>query len=435
MSKEIREIFELENNLILQLVSIPGARTSLFSMGFFAGSIYEEGFGIGSNDGISHFIEHMFFKGNPERRSTQKINEEFTRLGAELNAYTSYDHTIFYAKVPSRHLRKTAEIWKELFDKKIINKIEFNAEKEIVLQEIQLYADMPEVDVNYSVRKKHFVNTPLEHNILGTLESVGNITPDMMIDYINRLYSLDNAVVTLVGGGFDFEEEKEFLTSLFNENIPQTQPHPILPPKISLPSSKNQINYYHSEAANPLSYVALCWDSPGISSIDFFPLLLLNTYIGNSRTSLLYKEVISKGIASACRYGFEALYDISAASIVFVTTPNKTDEVFKKIINLLIDLKYLEITDDIVNSLFEEIWGSYLVEIEDPTNYGIDLLSKYLKFREPLLIDDFYNRIQVSSAEVQQAKENLLETLNLTVFSSGTVPSDWKPDFPQNSPW
>jgi len=292
MSEEKREIITLDNNLRMQIVEIPGARTSLFSIGFFAGSTYEEGFGTGSNDGISHFIEHMFFKGNPEGRTTQQINEEFTRLGAELNAYTSYDHTIFYAKVPSRHLKKAAEIWKELLIKKTINEIEFNAEKEVVLQELQLYSDIPEVDVNYSVRKKHFVNTPLEHNILGTLESVGNINPDMMSDHINRLYSLDNAVVTLVGGGFNFEAERRYLTSLFNENIPHPQPHPIYPPKVSLPASKNQINYYHSEAANPLSYVALCWDSPGISSIDFFPLLLLNTYIGNSRTSLLYKEVI-----------------------------------------------------------------------------------------------------------------------------------------------
>jgi predicted Zn-dependent peptidase len=374
-------------------------------------------------------------KGNPEGRTTQQINEEFTRLGAELNAYTSYDHTIFYAKVPSRHLRTAAEMWKELLIKKTVNEIEFNAEKKVVLQEIQLYADIPEVDVNYSVRKKHFVNTPLEHNILGTLESVSNITPDMMSEYINKLYSLDNAVVTLVGGGFNFDAEKEYLTYLFNESIPHPQPHPIYPPKVTLPSAKSQIKYYHSGVAKPLSYVALCWDSPGISSIDFFPLLLLNTYIGNSRTSLLYKEVISKGIASACRYGFEAFYDVSAASIVYVTTPNKTDEVFKKIMSLLIELNDLKITDSIVNSLFEEIWGSYLVEIEDPTNYGIDLLSKYLKFRQPLLLDDFYEKIQVSSTEVQQAKEKLFETLNLTVFSSGTVPSEWVPDFPKNSPW
>ncbi|MFX0125311.1 MAG: M16 family metallopeptidase, partial [Candidatus Hodarchaeota archaeon] len=207
MNEEQFKLVTLDNNLKLQLVSIPGGKTALFAVGFHAGSMYEEGFGPGSNDGISHFLEHMFPSRVPTRTSKQVL-EAFTNLGADLNAGTSYDHTIYYAKVPARNLRKAAEIWKEVLVNDVINPEEFRSEKQVILQEIQWYADMPEFDTLHRVRQKHFAGTVLEHNILGSLESVEAITLDMMTDYITQLYSLDNAIVTLVGG-FDLEAEKK----------------------------------------------------------------------------------------------------------------------------------------------------------------------------------------------------------------------------------
>ncbi|MFX1285648.1 MAG: M16 family metallopeptidase [Promethearchaeota archaeon] len=427
----------LDNNLRLQLVSIPGGKTTLIAVGLHAGAMYEEGFGPGSNDGISHFIEHMFFKGTPTK-TTKQVNEAFTRLGADLNAYTTYDHTAYHAKVPSRNLHKAIEIWKELLVNKNIDSTEFNAEKEVILQEIQLYADMPEFDVNFTVRKKHLSGTALEHNILGTLDSVADITPDMMFNYIERFYSFDNAIVTLVGG-FDLEAEKQYLTSIFSDPIAHPRKHPIYPPNVDYLSPKNvksNISFYKNEISKPLSYIALAWTCPGIRSTDFFPLLLLNTFIGNSRTSLLYREVISKGIASICRYGFEALYDVSISSILFVTPPKKTEEVFQKVIDLMITIRDLKISPQITNTLKEEVWGSYISEIEDPSNYGIDLLQKYVKFHQPLSVKEFQKEIfQINPEDIQNAKDNLLENFNITVYATGTVPPNWEPQFPKHGPW
>ena len=137
----------------------------------------------------------------------------------------------------------------------------------------------------------------------------------------------------------------------------------------------------------------LCWTSPGTSTSDFYPLLLLNTFIGNSRTSLLYREITSKGLAGVCRYGFEPLFDISASTVFFVTPPNKTGEVFNRILELFMDIHDLKITSQIVTDLKEEIWGSYISEIEDPSNYGIDLLQKYVKFRQWITTKDFQEKI------------------------------------------
>jgi predicted Zn-dependent peptidase len=381
---EEKKLLSLDNNLRMNLVNIPGCRTVLFSVAFHAGAMYENNFGPGSNDGVSHFLEHMFFKGpTPSNRTTKQINEEFTQLGADLNAYTTYDHTAYFAKVPSRNLHKAAEIWKDLLISKDIDSSEFEAEKQVVMQEIQLYDDMPEFKANYSVRKKHFIGTPLEHNILGTIDSISSITQNMMKTYINKYYNLDNAIVTVVGGGFDLDSEIEFLTSLFNDPLSRSdfRPLPIYPPSVTMKSTKSNLSYHESPSPKPLSYVSLCWDTPGINSNHFFPLLLLNSYIGNSRTSLLYREIISKGIAPACRYGFEAFNDICTGNILFLSPPAKTEEVFSKIVELLVEFRDLKISEDINTALKDEIWGGYLGEIEDPSNYGIDLTQKYIKFR------------------------------------------------------
>ncbi len=434
MSTEQSEIITLDNNLKLHLVSIPSGKTSLFAVGYFAGSMYEEGFGSGSNDGISHFLEHMFFKGTPTK-TTKQVNEEFTRLGADLNAYTTYDHTAYFAKVPSRNLHKAAEIWKDLLTDRKVDPEEFKAEKQVVLQEIQWYEDMPETDTLFKVRKTHFTGTPLEHSILGTQNSVGAITADMITDYISQFYSLDNAVITLVGG-FDLQAEKEFLSSTFNDPISQPKTNPISPPKVDSVVQKSDISYHFLERPKPLTYVALCWTSPGTSTSDFFPLLLLNTFIGNSRTSLLYREITSKGLAGVCRYGFEPLFDISASTIFFVAPPNKTDEVFTRILELLIDIHDLKITSQIVTDLKEEIWGSHISEIEDPTNYGIDLLQKYVKFHQWFSTTDFQEKIfQISPNDIQKAKDQIFKHLNMTVYATGTIPEKWNPKFPENGPW
>ncbi|MFX1506334.1 MAG: M16 family metallopeptidase [Promethearchaeota archaeon] len=435
MNDEHSKLVSLDNNLKLHLTSIPGGKTTLFAVGFHAGSMYEEGFGSGSNDGISHFLEHMFFKGTPTRTAKQ-VNEDFTRLGADLNAFTSYDHTVYYAKVPTRNLHKAAEIWKDLLVNDVINPEEFEAEKQVVLQEIQLYADMPEFDTNYTVRQKQFAGTALEHNILGSPESVGAITLDMMTDYISRYYSLDNAIVTLIGG-YDLEEEKEHLGSLFDDPISDPRTHPIYPPRLDLNiPGKNRLKYYRKELEKPLSYVALSWATPGLNSSDFYPLLLLNTFMGNSRTSLLYREITSKGIASVCRFGFEALYDVSISSIFYISPPQKTEMVFQKVMNLLVKVHNQEITSQIVNALKDETLGSYISEIEDPTNYGIDLLQKYIKFRHPLSVTEFLGNIEkISTEDIQSAKNKCFENLNMTVYATGSIPINWDPQFPDHGPW
>ncbi len=428
-------LFKLENNLKIQLVPIPEGRTALFAMGFYAGALYEKGFGQGSTDGISHLVEHMFFKGTP-KLTTKQVNEEFSKLGADLNAYTSYDHTVYYAKVPSRHLERASELWKDLLTNKKIDTSEFNAEKQVVLQEIQLYDDMPDYKASTKAREEHFKGTPLEHSILGTIDSVKSITKDMLQEYSTNYYTFDNAILTIVGG-FDLEKQERNLRALFSDSINSPRNSPLFHPPITLRTPKNsKITYFNESKQLPLTYVTLNWDMPGTNNPLFFPLLVLNTFIGNSRTSLLYREVISKGLTSTCRYGFEPFFDVSSSSIMFVSSPEKTKMIFERILDLLIQVYEMRVTSDLVKRIQNEIWGDYQTEIEDPANYGIDLTQKYFKLRKSFPANVFLTQLNsISTDDVQKAKDQALEELNLTVYATGNIPKDWEPSFPATAPW
>ncbi len=426
--------FNLDNNLTIQLVPIPKGKSALFAISFYAGALYEEGFGQGSNDGISHFLEHMFFKGTPNL-STKQVNEEFSKLGADLNAYTSHDHTVYYAKVPSRHLNRASELWKRLLTNKEFYSSELEAEKQVILQEIQLYSDMPDYKANSKARELHFKNTPLEHSILGTIDSVNAITVEMLQDYSSKYYTLDNAVLTIVGG-FKLSQHVKFYTKLFGEDIEHTKKSPLFPPPIKTRKRENSIEYSFEKTTKPLTYVTINWNFPGTKDPLFFSLLLLNSFIGNSRTSTLYRNIISKGLTGSCRYGFEPFFDVSSSNISFVSPPSNTKVIFDNILEILKHIYEMKITPELLERLQDEVWGSYLGEIEDPANYGIDLTQKYFKLRKPFSANKFFAHLsQVTPDEVQTIKDKSLEKLNLTVYATGNIPAKWKPDFPDSYPW
>ncbi|MFW9777691.1 MAG: M16 family metallopeptidase [Candidatus Heimdallarchaeota archaeon] len=435
MKSKVEEEIEsvsLPNGLQMHLVGIPRVRTTLFAIAYNVGSMMEMGFGTGSTDGISHLFEHMAFKGTPSY-STQEVNEAFTRMGAELNAYTSFDHTIYYAKVPTRHLKTAAQIWHDLLLNRRLDSGELKSEKDVVIQEILLTLDNPARHTLFTARKLHFEGTPLEHTILGSPESVRGIDIPMIETYVNKYYTLDNAALGLCGG-LQVDEGKEFLTDLFDSHIENPRVNPEHPPPVILGKRDENIKYHTQLTDKPLCYVGLCVDAPGISSEHIFPLLLLNTYIGNSRTSLLYREIISKGIAGVCGYGFEPLFDISAASIFFVAPPHQTPNVFEEVMNTIARLEDIEWTQPMVNTLIEEVWGSYLSEIEDPSSYGVDFLQKFLKFREPIPPEKMYTElVQIDPSEMQKATDSLLKSFKhrFTVFATGTIPKGWEPELPK----
>src|SRR5215469_10969121 len=170
----------LPNGLQIIGETSPSARSA--ALGFFVRT--------GARDempeecGVTHFLEHMVFKGTP-RRTALDVNADFDRIGAQYNAFTSEEHTVFYAAILPEYLPRAVDILADIL-RPSLRAEDFDMEKKVIIEEIGMYEDQPMWSAYDQVRRLHFDDHPLGNSILGTKESVGGLSREQMYDYFRR---------------------------------------------------------------------------------------------------------------------------------------------------------------------------------------------------------------------------------------------------------
>ena len=176
----------------------PGAYST--ALGFFVRT--------GSRDetdalaGVSHFLEHMVFKGTPSR-SADDVNREFDEMGAHYNAFTNEENTVFYASVLPEHQDRAEELLADIL-RPSLREDDFETERQVILEEIQMYEDQPPFGADDKCRALHYGSHPLGRSVLGTVASVGGLAVEEMREYFRRRYSPGN-IVLAAAGRIDFD--------------------------------------------------------------------------------------------------------------------------------------------------------------------------------------------------------------------------------------
>ena len=152
-------------------------------------------------NGVSHFLEHMLFKGT-ERLNAFEVNKAFDRTGAQFNAATSEENTVFYAAVLPEYVIEVTGLWIELM-RPALRDEDFNIEKNVIKEEIAMYKDIPSFDVMDKCRSLHFDSHPCGNSVLGSEESIDNLTAGQMLDYFTSRYAPNNMVFACAGN-FDW---------------------------------------------------------------------------------------------------------------------------------------------------------------------------------------------------------------------------------------
>src|SRR5882762_10391749 len=184
---------KLANGLQLLGEISPSARS--VAVGFFVKT--------GSRDetpevsGVSHFLEHMVFKGTPHRTALE-VNFDFDRIGAAYNAFTSEENTVFYAAVLPEYLPQAVDILADIL-RPSLRDDDFNIEKNVIIEEIGMYEDQPGWSAYDHAKKHYFAQHPLGNSILGTPESIRALTRDQMHTYFQRRYVPGNIAVVAAG--------------------------------------------------------------------------------------------------------------------------------------------------------------------------------------------------------------------------------------------
>jgi predicted Zn-dependent peptidase len=166
-----------------------------------AGSKYEDQ----KNNGLSHFLEHMVFKGTPKRPKAIDISKELDSIGSHYNAFTSQEFTGYYAKADARHLDKIIDVVSDMYNNPLFEEEEIKKEKGVIVEEIRMYKDLPQQNVQNIFMELLYGNTPAGWNIAGTEENVKSFTRDQFTKYRSEHY-LASSTIVIVSGSFDEKE-------------------------------------------------------------------------------------------------------------------------------------------------------------------------------------------------------------------------------------
>lgn len=196
----------LKNGLRILTIPVKGTQTATVMVMVGVGSRYENE----AQAGLSHFIEHMLFKGTTKRPTAQSISEELDGIGGEFNAFTAKDKTAYYAKVDSRHIETALDVVADIFLNSKLEQVEIDREKGPILQELSMYEDEPRRSVGDEFEKMLYANQQLGREIVGYKKTISAFKRKDFTNYMKKHYNASQTVIC-VAGKFD---EKKILTQI-----------------------------------------------------------------------------------------------------------------------------------------------------------------------------------------------------------------------------
>lgn len=302
--------------------------------------------------GISHFIEHMLFKGT-EERSAKKIAEDVDRIGGQINAFTGREATCYYMKTLGSNAKQAAEILLDMFLNSKFDKTEMSKEKQVIYEEMKMIEDTPDDYAHEVISDLIFKGCPYEKSIIGTQTSLKGISQAILKQYIADEYTRDSIVVS-VAGNFDMDE----ICSLFDGRLKHLK-------------AEKQVKEFYDEPYKPYFRVKvkdieqshICLGTRGLSldNDNYYALSLLNNIMGGSMSSRLFQNIREqKGLAysvysHASSFVHAGYYNIYAGV--------SHDKVYDAINGIKEELELLKthcITEDELHVAKEQLKASYI---------------------------------------------------------------------------
>ncbi|OGI25932.1 MAG: hypothetical protein A3E38_03045 [Candidatus Moranbacteria bacterium RIFCSPHIGHO2_12_FULL_54_9] len=292
--------YTLKNGLRIILAPMADTETATVIVMTGVGSRYE----TEKENGLAHFLEHMFFKGTERRPNTIDISRELDAVGAEYNAYTAKDHTAYYAKVAAHHWDTALDVVSDLFLNAKLEQEEIDRERGTILQEINMYEDMPQRRVGEHFEKLLYGDSPLGREILGPKDNIRSFQRKDFIKYLSRGYTAANVVVG-VAGKIDPKKVKKEIEKHFAGISVGSRP---TFKKIAERQSKPALSLHHKKTDQ--THIILGVRAYDMFHKDRFALSILATILGGGMSSRLFMEVRERrGLAYSVHTGTDTYHD------------------------------------------------------------------------------------------------------------------------------
>lgn len=288
--------------------------------------------------GVSHFLEHMVFKGTP-RRSALDVNRDFDRIGADYNAFTSEENTVFHAAVLPEYLPQAVDILSDILRPSLRDE-DFNMEKKVIIEEIGMYDDQPMWSAYDQAKRIYFSDHPLGNSILGSVDSITHLTRDQMAAYFVRRYVASNVMV-VAAGNFDWQH----LIALADEKCGGWQPGPIGRDNVREAPGSGLLQVVPRGKVTQ-EHVFLISAGPPPSSDLRYAAEVLAMAVGDDSGSRLYWELVDPGLADSADTGFHEYEGTGAYYTSFSSQPENAEENLSIIRRVLNDVQKNGITEE-----------------------------------------------------------------------------------------
>jgi predicted Zn-dependent peptidase len=361
---------------------------------------------VGAESGVSHFLEHMLFKGS-ENIGSDAINQTFDNIGAKSNAFTSEEVTCYYGAVLPEQQGKLAGLLSEMMQP-ALRQSDFDTEKGVILEEIQMYQDQPDIVLYDALRPMYYGNHPSGQSILGTLESVTALSRAQMLNYYRRRYAPNNLTLA-VAGNYDWDALLSQITVL-TKDWQAAEIGRVYPDHQPQSSSKE-----HNSEAFHQAYIGLM--APGVSIQDprRYGADILAEIIGDDENSRLYWALVDSGLAETASLGHSPEDQTGHYSATLICDSEQAELVLAKAQAVLQDVQINGVTAQELSRFQRKLAVSTVLRGETPYGRLFPFALDYLDNREYVSLETTIERIMAVTLQ------DLHDLLALRPFDTTTV--------------
>jgi len=404
----------LPNGLRLITVPMPSfeSATALVMVG--AGSRYE----TKKNSGISHFLEHMAFKGTEKRPTALDIASLIDGIGGEFNAFTGKEYTGYYVKSGKNNVETILDVLSDMLKHSKLDPVEIEKEKGVIAEEINLYEDMPMRKIGDIYESLLYGDTPMGWDIAGEKSIIQGIKREDFVSYMDSLYSPDNMTV-VVAGGIKEPHIRELVDKYFSDmkKLSTISALPIV-------EDQKKPAIMVREKKTEQVHIALGVRTVDLNHPDKYPLSVLASIMGGGMSSRLFNEVREKrGLAYYVRSSSDEYIDCGTLATTAGIDPKRVTDAIKVMIEQyqLVSAAKLDITKEELRKAKEYMKGHLVLELEDSRSVSTFYAHQELDEEEVLNPDEVLKKIDavtVDQIDEVGKKYFVNEGLNLALIGN-----------------
>ncbi len=399
----------LENGIPVVMEPISGVRSVAVGIWVKVGSRYE----THEENGISHFLEHMFFKGT-KKRTTRDISVDIDSLGGDLNAFTSRENTAFYIKVLDEHVGKGVDLLSDIFVNSIFPEEELEKEKKIIKEEIKMVEDTPDDYIHDLFSLTVWGQEGIGQPILGRRETVASFTRDHVISHIKKYYGTKDIVIACAG---NFSREE--MIALLNRRFGGLR-HGSTPKKGVGPVFQRSVKVYSKE----MSEAHICIGVPGVSQVseDRYAFFVLNTILGAGVSSRLFQEIREKRGLAYSVYSFTSSYQDAGLWGVYAGVSKKRIREVAEVIIAEMRSFSRTLTDSELQRAKNHLKGNLILGLESTNSRMNNLARQEIYFGRYISPEEVLKSVDmVSMKQIRELSDRLISDDMFAVTALGPL--------------